>query len=768
MSGSARAALTFCAGVLVAPLWPGLVAPLSIAVLAAVVATLLCFRRWRWLAALPAGLLWFAAHALWFQATAWPEARAGQSVSFDAVVTGVPDQRDGRARVEFRIDSATGAATSSVTDPDLPARVLLSWYRPLEWFRPGERWQLVAELEPPGGRANPGLFDYHQYLIARGIGGVGRIRAAERAGPAATGAPVDRLRQRFGDWLQAEIADLDGAALARALSVADRSAMAPELADALRRTGTAHLLSISGLHVAMVAGLTGLVAGLLFTPLQAWARGLERRRVVLIAGLAGALGYAALAGFSLPTLRALVMIAAGFGALLWRRSLQPGRALALALLVIVLLDPLAPLAIGFWLSFGAVVVLVWAFAGHRPRRAAHGLVHAQMAVAVGLLALNLGIFQRWAPTAFVLNLVAIPLVGFWVLPALLLALAAFGAGLPAGWAAQAAEAGLGVFTMLLDQAARVDAVLGDSLQPARPAPDWIALVLAMIGGLWLLAPRGWPLRAFGLILLAPLLLPPVDDPRRGEFDLLVPDLGDGQAVVIRTEHHVVLFGTGPGDGGHASLVPGTIAPLVRQAGAIDVDVVIVPDRLLEFSGGLVAAKRQWPRARIVGHAAGAGHDCVAGQGWDFDGVGFRFLHPSAALPDLGSDSGCVLEVRSAAGSALLPAAVGRMVGARLARDARPVDVLLLPRRGHREALDAGWLAAVAPEFAAASVARFGSGGLPHDEVRERLAAAGIRFATTANCGALRFRFRHGATPAAGAELVNRPRFWREPDRCRLR
>lgn len=760
MSSPVRLALLFCGGVLVAPLWPVLVTLPAVAVLAVAVVLPLAFRRWRWLAALPAGVLWFAGHALWFQADAWPHNRAGETVTFDAVVAGVPDQRDGRARVEFEVVAAA--------NPDLPKRVSLSWYRPLEWFRPGERWRLVAELEPPGGRVNPGLFDYHQYLIAHGIGGVGRIRSAGRIGPADRGAPVDRLRQRFGDWLQATIADLDAAALARALSVADRSAMDEALADRLRRTGTAHLLSISGLHVAMVAGLAGLLAGVVFTPLQARARGLERRRVMLVAGLAGALIYAALAGFSLPTQRALVMLAAGFGALLWRRAMQPGRALALALLAVVLLDPLAPLAIGFWLSFGAVAVLVWAFAGHRPKRAVHGLVHAQLAVAIGLMALNIGIFQRWAPTAFVLNLVAIPLVGFWVLPALLLGLALFGAGLPADWAVQVAAAGLKTFTALLDHAAWLDAAIGNRLQPARPAPDLPAVMLAMVGGLWLLAPRGWPLRAFGLVLLAPLLLPPVDRPRYGEFDLLVPDLGDGQAVVIRTTGHTVLFGTGPGDGGQASLVPGTIAPLVRQSGAAGVDVIVVPDRLREFSGGLAAARSQWPDASIVGPLAGADRRCVAGQSWRFDGVRFRFLHPSIALPDLGPDSGCVLEVRSPAGSVLLPAAVGAAVGARLARSARPVDLLLLPRRGHRDALNPAWLRALAPDIAVASVARFEARGLPHVEVRQRLDAAGIRLLTTADCGALRFRVRRGRDLAARAELVQRPRFWRDPRRCAAR
>jgi len=755
--------LLFCGGTIGAAAFPALVSlPAAALALLGGVALALSPATRIW-AALAAGLLWFVLHALWFQHQAWPVERAGETLEITGRVVGLPEQRDGRARITFGSDS-------EARGNGVPAKLLLSWYRPLEWFRPGERWRLTVTLEPISGRVNPGLFDYQRYLVARGIGALGSIESARRLeAPGLIGAP-DRFRQRFADWLQAETVNLDVAALHRALTVADRTAMSPELSERLRRTGTAHLLSISGLHVGMVAGIAGLLAGLLSTPLlrlRAWP---DRRRAMLVAGLVAAFCYALLAGFSLPTVRALVMLLAGFGAMLWRRAIGPGRALLTALTAVLLLDPMAPLAIGFWLSFGAVAVLIWVFSGRaRGKGWLRGLVQAQVVIAIGLLPLNIGIFGQWAPSALVANLVAIPLVGFWVLPSLLLALGLFALGLPAGTMVAISEQGLLLFLELLDALRVVEPWLAGLSVPALAAPGLAAIVLAAIGALWLLAPRGWPMRPLGGVLLLPLLWPATDSPAAGEFELLVPDLGDGQAVIVRTRSEVLLYGTGPGDGDARSLVPGTLAPLVRQGGTHRVDRIVVPYAHRDYAGGLADARRQWPEASIISPSGTGPARCAAGQAWSVDGVAFRFLHPSSALPDLGGDSSCVLEVRSRAGSVLLTGGFGAPVARRLVRQdrLRPVDVLVLPRKGHRASLTDDLLAQLTPKIGIATVSAFNARGLPHTQTRSRLAGIGGALATTGECGALRLRFAHDRPLHMEAQRVSAPRFWRRADRCRL-
>jgi len=749
-------ALWFCAGVLVTAAMPALPGTGARVLLAALAVVLLYFRRARPVVGFPVGVLWFALAAGAVEQQIWPPAQTAQAVELVGRVAELPEQRDGRARLTFELELVAGQRAGG--------RVLLSWYRPLEWFRPGERWRIRARMEPPRGRANPGVFDYERYLFARGIVARGRIEQAERLSAPGWQGASDRFRQRFADWLQAETANLEAAALQRALTVADRSAMSPELSEQLRRTGTAHLLSISGLHVGMVAGLFGLLAGAAVTPLVRHIGGIGRKRVMLVAGLSGALGYAALAGFTLPTVRALVMLAAGFGAMLWRRPLQPGRALLVALAAVLAIDPLSVLSTGFWLSFGAVAVLVWSFAGRSSGRGwIAGLVRAQVVIAIGMLPLNVGLFGQWAPTALAANLAAIPLVGLWVLPCLLLALAGFGLGLSAAaLPAAGAAAGLELFLALTDALLGLDASLAPIAVPAGPAPGLVAMALAFVGALWLLAPRGWPLRPVGAVLVLPLLWPPLQRPGQGEFDIYVPDLGDGQAVIIATAESTWLYGAGPGDGGEQSLVAGTLSPLVRATGRRRVDRIVVPFEHRDYTGGLAAARSAWPGADVVE----PGVRCVAGREWIRDGVRLRVLHPSAALPDLGGDSSCVLEVRSPAGSALLTGGIGSAVGRRLAaEDPRAVDVMVLPRAGHGDALDGSWLRRLDPAVAIATVSAGNRRGLPHRAVERRIRDAGGRLLTTGECGLVRVSFRLGSAPRVRAFRVEHPRVWREPDGC---
>jgi len=756
-----RIALLFCLGAVSAAALAFVVAVSSALALFGIVAALAAFPSTRIWAALPAGMLWFSLHALWHQHDAWPDERAGEIVELTGRVVGLPEQRGGRVRLEFQPDAETRGAGA-------PVRILLSWYRPLEWFRPGETWRIKAKLEPPNGRVNPGLFDYQRYLVARGIGALGSIQSAVRQSASGPASAPDRFRQRLANWLQAETVNLDAAALHRALTVGDRTAMSPALAERLRLTGTAHLLSISGLHVGMVAGIAGMLAGLLATPLLSLRGWSDRQRVVLVTGLVAALGYALLAGFSLPTVRALVMLLAGFGAMLWRRGIQPGRALLTALLAVLLIDPMAPLAIGFWLSFAAVAVLIWAFSGRsRGKGWLRGLVQAQLVIAIGLLPLNIGIFQQWAPTALAANLIAIPLVGLWILPCLLGALVLFALGLPAGFMVSISERGLELFLLMLDELTGAGQWLAAVGAPALPASGLAAIVIAAVGALWLLAPRGWPLRPLGALLFLPLLWPGGGGPGPGEFELTVPDLGDGQAVIVRTASRVLLYGTGPGDGAERSLVAGTIAPLVRQGGRAAVDRIVVPFRHRDYTGGLAAARRQWPGADVIAPDAGGDARCIEGQRWTVDGVEFRFLHPSAALPDLGGDSSCVLEIRSPFGSAMLTGGIGANVTRRLAaRNAtRTVDVVVLPRSGHAESLDREWLAHLSPQIAIATVSAYNRRGLPHPRSREMLTEVGARLLTTGHCGALSLRFEAGKMARASAEVLARPRFWRASEGC---
>lgn len=751
--------LVFAAGCLAAP-WlpalPGWTLWLTLLILAA---GGLAFRTTCLAATCLLGGLWFTAAAQWQLDSEWPSARDGSLVSVTGTLVELPQRYDQSERFLLAVDR-------SESDPDVPELLLVSWYRPSERLQPGSRWSMQLELDPPTGRLNPGGFDYRRYLLSRRIGATARVRGEpERLAAESLRGQVDRKRQRLADIIQAETVDLDVAALKRALGVADRSGLRPELSQRLRQTGTAHLLAISGLHIGMVAGIAGLLISLLAAPLVLVWKRLDRRRLAVLGGLLAAFGYAALAGFTLPTQRALIMLGVAAMALLARRAVAPGHALLLALIAVLLFDPLAPLATGFWLSFAAVAVLIWAFAW-RPAgdgRWLTGLLRAQMIVMIGLLPLNVGLFGQLIPGALLANLVAIPLVGLVVLPALLLDIGSMLAGLPASAAGVIADWGLSRLLVFLDWLHGIDWAF-----VPHAGGGGLALLLAAAGALWLLAPVGWPARWLGATLMLPLLLPPTDRPDQGELDVHFLDVGSGLAVLVDSGDETLLYDTGPGDGEGGDLISRILPGLLVRIGSDGLDRVVISHDHRGHAGGAASVTANAAGSpRIYAPEPGPGQACVRGTLWRSGGYRFHILHPSPGLPDLGPNSSCVLQVSGPGGSLLLTGGIDADVEARLLLDqpALTADVLQLPASGHRRGGSSGFLQALSPHLALASVARFDRYDRVHEELQGRLAAAGIRWWSTGRCGALRIRFRPEQAPRVSSMATESRRFWRDPGDC---
>lgn len=762
--GGWRTLLLFAVGCMAAALWPTLPGWGPLILVALALPVVAWARPTRPLAAFALGMLWFLAQAQWQVDRQWPEARAGSEAMVTGTVAGVPEYRDGRLRFVFRLASAGSI------EP-LPARIQVDWYRPSEYLRPGETWEMPLRLDPPHGRDNPGGFDYHRFVLAQRIGALATVTGTpRRAAPSTAAGGIDRMRQRLAEILQAETTDRRAAALKRALGIADRSAMLPELSGMLRRTGTAHLLAISGLHVGMVAALSGLLAGWLLTPLAFVWRRLDRRRLAVAAGLVAALGYAAMAGFTLPTQRALVMLGAAAAAYLVRRRISPVHTLLLALVAVLLFDPLALLATGFWLSFAAVAVLIWAFAwrpvdgeGAGMAAWAGGLVRAQVIIAAGLLPLNIGLFGQFVPGALVANLVAIPMVGLWILPALLTEMAGIMLGLPTAMAGHGAEYGLVALTGYLEW---IDGL--EMTQSVVAGKGLVALVPALAGAFWLLGPVGWPARWLGLPLMLPLAFPVAERIDPGSLEAWVLDVGDGLAVVVSTSEGTLLYDTGPGDRAGRDVIGRLLDPVVARTGSGGLDRVVISHDHRGHAGGLGSVSGRVPSGRILGSvAAGADRPCRRGEEWEWGGYRFRFLHPGAALPDLGANSSCVLHIEGAGGSLLLTGGIDSAVKRRLAMDdpGLEADVIVLSAGGHRRAADAGFFAALSPGFGIASVSRHDRWGRPHGEIIRQLNAVDAELITTGRCGAVRLSLEPEQTPRVRSMATLQRRFWKPPTGC---
>ena len=710
--------------------------------------------------ALLLGASWFCLHAGWQLATEWPESRAGETVQLTGTVVGLPRQHGDSWRFEFRPDADGWAELDAGPKPAL---VQLAWFRPPLYLQPGQSLGLTVRLYPPHGRSNPGDIDRRRFWLAQRVGALGTVVEGQGLGLMTGGrAAVDRQRQYLAEVIQVERYGRESAALKRALLIADRGGMERDLSELLRRTGTAHLLAISGLHVGMVAMLAGLLGGWLLSPLALLIHSLDRRRLSIVCALTAAAAYALMAGLTLPTQRALIMLCVGLGAVLLRRAIRPAHALLLALFCILLLDPLSPLASGFWLSFAAVAVLIWVFAW-RPEPAGSGavsgLIKAQLAIALGMLPLNVGLFQQLSLVAMPANLFAIPLVGMWILPGLLVSGALIALDLPAAWPMAATAMGL---EGLLQGLVWLDQFAWSHRQLA--APSLWTVVLAGLGSAWLLAPVGWPARWLGLPLLLPLFFvpPPVADEQRLDVHLL--DVGQGQALVLAAGGQTFLYDTGPGDGEGGDLVGRLLAILSRESGVAQPDRVILSSNARQHAGGLGSL----PESVQVWSPNGVrGTPCVAGQQHWLGAYQIEVLHPSAALPDLGHNSSCVLHVSGPGGRLLLLGSVDEHVERRLLLEnpQLAVDVVLLARGGHRDGASAALLEAVDPSLALASVARFDRAGRPHPELLQRLDKAEVPLMTTGRCGAIQITFKPGQAPIVQAMAGQNRRFWRGKSAC---
>lgn len=732
------------------------------------------------------GFCWCGLAAYGAVADRWPKQDWAEAQSRDVHwvqghVVGLPSWSGDSLRFEF-----------DPIAPEFPKRLLVRWHRPNAYLIPGQRWRLPVRIEAPEGRLNFGGFDYERYLLAEGIGGLARVSTSahkpvllEQAN--AFRGLFDRTRQVLAENIQATTTSLEVAALKRALLIGDRSVISDHVRETLQQTGTAHLLAISGLHVGMVAGLGMGLGWFIWVLLVLFGLDVSRRGVMVVTGWCVGFAYAGLAGFSLPTQRAVLMLGVAALALMWQRRIMPFDALLMAAFVVLLLSPLAVLSVGFWLSFAAVTFLIWGFAWRSGMRqhfaGVRALVAAQLMLSIGLLPLNVGLFGQWSPSAFLANLVAIPWVGSVVLPTLLLSSMAHNIGWSLPFVARVGDESLSLLMSFLHWLAQMD--WGHQILAFGSA--WM-MVLALIGAFWLLAPRGWPGRWVGLGLMGPLLLSPVLPTAQTQANfsdhslvLSVLDVGSGLAVMAETGQYRLLYDTGPGDGLGRDAIGDVLKHWPRSDWPIThrlmIDDLVLSHAHREHRGGLGAIE-QWawarrahvPKEMVLDPSLPIGNvfHCQRGHKW-IDGLWtFEFVHPGRYLPDLGGNSGCVLWIHSDTSSVILSGGLDAVGEAHVAMMVPQLqaDVLIVGRSGHKDTTSQIWLEQLNPSMAVVSV----SGSDPYERpgvgVISRLDAFGVQVLQTSHCRAMRLVL--GASdPEIQVRTVvgEKPRFWRNASHC---
>ena len=723
------------------------------------------------------GFCWAAilAHAALSQELA--KTAEGRDIAVVGTIARLPHDFGEGVRFQFAVEQVVDDAA------ELPRMLALSWYGGREGVqvRPGERWRLTVRLQRPHGNANPHGFDYEAWLLGQGVRATGYVRpgGSNRRIDSFVFSPVhvvERCRDLLRSRIMEALAGKPYAGVIVALVIGDQRGIGQADWDVFNRTGVSHLVAISGLHITMIAGLAAWFASSL------WRRSfctraqlpliLPAQKVAALAGAAAALLYVLLAGFGVPAQRTLYMLAVVAVALWCGRLTGVSHVLCLALGVVVLLDPWCLLWPGFWLSFGAVGVILYAGAG-RFEASTSGwsgalrlAARTQYAVTLGLVPLTLLLFSQVSLIGPLANTVAIPVVSFVVTP-----LALLGSLLPAPFASPVlALAHLGVdwLAAALGRLASLPLAVWSAPQP----PPWLFL-LALFGTAWMLAPRGWPQRWIGAVSWLPLFTLLPTHPPAGAFIVTAFDVGQGMALLVETEKHRLLYDTGPQYAATQNGATRVLLPYLRARGVSQLDGLIVTHSDTDHSGGaltlLDALQIDWMASSLApGHPAvrkaAARRRCEAGQRWEWDGVAFEMLQPtpaSYAQPGLKANArSCTLRI-SAKGRAILLAADIEAAQEAALLQAAPgrlrADVLLAPHHGSGTSSTPAFLAAVKPSIAVFQVGHRNRYRHPKKEVFERYGQLGIRRLRTDESGAITFEF--GQEIRVGEYRRAQRRYW---------
>lgn len=689
------------------------------------------------------GFLWVFCYAKCLSSWSLPQNLEGNRIAITGYVASLPEINDKDITFTFNTETIAGVVQHT--------KLRLSWYDETVIPHFNDKWQLCVKLKRPHSMLNLGGFDFEQYLWSRGIRASGYVFKCQNNHLLAAGENsgfISNLRQKLKEAMANSLLGRPLAGMIIALVLGDQSGISKEQWQIFRDTGTSYLMAIAGLHISLFAGLMFLAAQFIWRRITCLVLRIPAQQAAAVMALIGGVVYSVISGFSIPTQRALVMLIAFMLAILLRRNIKPLKTLFLALLIVLLLDPLAVLSVGFWLSFVAVIFIFYVSGARLCFN--YGWFRKywkmQWAITLGLMPLTLLFFQQMSFSTLLANIIALPGVCSVVVPLSLL-----GGLLLLGFPK------LG--TVILWLAEKLMEMIWIWLQWLASFPQfnwyhaifhWWILAAAFIGILLLLAPRGFPARITGVVWLLPLIFYLPAGPKHQEvwFDLL--DVGQGLAAVVRTQNHTLIYDAGPKfgemDAGEAILVP-----FLRASGVGSVDTMVISHGDDDHFGGAFSVVKTLPVKNIITSVpekfAGviAAQHCYAGQFWQWDGIKFTFLHPEQKTEHkiLDNQASCVLRIDDGKNSILLTGDIEKAAEKEMIKSESKnlrATILVVPHHGSATAALPEFVESISPQYALFPVGYLNRFNFPADSVVNLYRDLGAKILTTADSGQITFEF----------------------------
>jgi competence protein ComEC len=690
------------------------------------------------------GFIWALLNASLILNEALPTALESKPVIAVGIISSVPESTSLGMRFIFSITHF--CVDKKIINHKISVRLL--WITPAPKLAVGQNWRLGVKLKRPHGFANPGSFDYEEWLFQNRIRATGYVvknPSNQLLQIIKHRYWLDSVRQRLSETISQQLAGNPFLGLVMALTLGDKSQITPAQWQVFSATGTNHLMVIAGLHIAICSGFLYALVSFCWRRINNLALYLPAPLAATLTALGGACIYSALAGFSVPTQRALIMLIVFMLAILLRRNIPPWHALMCAMLVILVIDPLATLSIGFWLSFTAVAVIGYGVSHRIHIHSLWGRIgRVQWVIALGLLPLTLFYFQQASFISFFANCFAIPWFGFLVEPLcivgalLLLCHIALG-NLFLHFAVYL----LGLFWPILQWFAGLHRFMWHAAIPSI----WV-LFCSIIGMLLCLAPKGLPGRWLLVFWLLPLYWQKPLQPPTGSVWFTVLDVGQGLATIVQTAHHTIIYDAGPRFSSDLDAGTAVVYPFLSTFNMNRINKMIISHGDNDHIGGafsllqslsINAIETSVPE-RFASNVAA--QYCEQGKQWQWDGVSFIYLYPPKDRRGLDNNSSCVLLIKIANYKILLTGDIEKFAEDYLVNHEKTelhADILVAPHHGSASSLSIPFMTAVKPRYVIFSTGYKNQYHFPKPAIIDAYQELGALTLNTADTGAIIFK-----------------------------
>jgi competence protein ComEC len=700
--------------------------------------TLSLVLRPRWLVIIwfLAAVVWALLHQAWVKDKGMPEALVISKASLQGTVISIPTGNTSKTQFHF--------FARRLNNHEVQAKILLSCYQHCPVFKAGQEWFLEVKLKKPRNLANPGGFDYVSWLKARHIHWTGSIKPSsckllEIGNNLQT---LDPVREKLALMLEHLIPNTQVLGIFQALTLGITSKVDKGQWDLFRRTGTTHLMVISGAHIGLLAGISFWLTKWLCSRISRLCLYCPAARIASIVGMLSALSYALLAGFAVPAQRALLAcLFLSLGYFLSHRY-TVWQVWRYTLLAVMLFEPHVVLLPGFYLSFIAVAILILlnqrlTYTGFKKT------ICLQLACLFGLMPLTLYWFSYGAVNGLVANLLAIPWVGFVIVPLALLSLflLQYFAIPQLMTPVNLAIEGLLHYLHWVDSFAMFNLHFSFTklLFP-------LALMLAMLILLFL------PIKSLlpaTIVLICASFFPAYPRIKLGNVRIDILDVAQGLAVVVNTAKHVLIFDTGMKFYQGGDMAKLAIIPFLNTLGITRLDKTIISHPDLDHRGGLPSLEEKYPMSELLVDKVAfyhRGKECHQYPDWQWDGVSFRFLPINKRFKDK-NNSSCILLIKNSAGKVLLTGDIEKLAEDYLVATygvTLQADVLLVPHHGSKTSSSLSFIKQVAPRYAVISAGFDNRYHFPHLQTLQSLGKQNIAIYNTAECGMVTIELQKGS------------------------